>query len=134
MGYVVGDTGAAGVTGEQRRAVLGRCIDANTLQSIMAIAAAWHRQQQWVAGKAELLPVWEDSGELEQAVGLQQSASMALSRMGAGSPAAQPCEVTTEQYLIGIAVAAVAEAQEADSSDIWQDQLADPAVSERTDL
>jgi hypothetical protein len=58
MGYVVGDTGAAGVTGEQRRAVLGRCIDANTLQSIMAIAAAWHRQQQWVAGKAELLPVW----------------------------------------------------------------------------
>jgi hypothetical protein len=132
MGYVVGDTGAAGVTGEQRRAVLGRCIDANTLQSIMAIAAAWHRQQQWVAGKAELLPVWEDSGELEQAVGLQQSASMALSRMGAGSPAAQPCEVSTEQYLIGLAVAAVAEAQEADSSDIWQDQQTLQYLREQT--
>ena len=43
MGSMVGDTGRAGaegITGEQRQEILGRCIDANTLQSLMAIAAA----------------------------------------------------------------------------------------------
>ena len=65
-------------------------------------------------------------------MGLQQSASMALSRMGADSTAAQPCEVSTEQYLIGLAVAAVAEAQEADSSDIWQDQQTLQYLREQT--
>eukprot|EP00775_Hariotina_reticulata_P009856 gene9856-biopygen11780 len=41
LGYLPGSTAAEGVTEQQRCAVLGQCIDANTLQCIMAISAAW---------------------------------------------------------------------------------------------
>ena len=122
MGYVAGDTKADGLTELQRREVLGKCIDANTLQSIMAIAAAWHRRQQWVPGRAELLPACT-ARVLEEAVGVHQSAAQALS-LGADLTASHQCEVTIEQYLVGLAVAAVAEAREGDPSDIWQDEQA----------
>lgn len=42
LGYNLGDTAAPGVTEDQRRAVLGKCIDANTLQALFGTAEAWH--------------------------------------------------------------------------------------------
>jgi len=41
LGYPPESTAAPGVTEQQRRAILGRCIDANTAQAILAIAIAW---------------------------------------------------------------------------------------------
>lgn len=44
MGYMLGDTAAPGVTAQQRCAVLGRAIDANSLQYLFGIAWAWYRR------------------------------------------------------------------------------------------
>jgi hypothetical protein len=41
LGYVPEDTAAEGVTEQERRQVLGRCMDANTLQSLFGICEAW---------------------------------------------------------------------------------------------
>lgn len=45
LGYTLaaGDTAAAGVTEQQRRTALGNCMDANTLQTLFAVAAALQR-------------------------------------------------------------------------------------------
>ena len=53
MGYTPGDTQAPGVSEQQRREILGRCIEAHVLQAIMAIAAAWYRQDCWRPGKQQ---------------------------------------------------------------------------------
>ena len=50
MGYQTGATAAPGVTERQRRESLGRCIDANTLQTIFAIGVAWGTQSARAAG------------------------------------------------------------------------------------
>jgi hypothetical protein len=41
LGYTQNDTAAAGVTEAERRQVLGRCMDANTLQALFGICEAW---------------------------------------------------------------------------------------------
>ena len=50
MGYQQGTTAAPGVSEQQRRAVMGRCMDANVMQALCAISAAWFRQQHWAKG------------------------------------------------------------------------------------
>lgn len=42
MGYVPDDTAAEGVSELERRQLLGRCMDANTLQALFGICEAWH--------------------------------------------------------------------------------------------
>jgi hypothetical protein len=147
MGYVRGDTGAPGVTEQQRREVLGRCIDANVLQSIVAVGAAWHRHHSWSSSspspiaavsmavhEQQLCPDRESAflaaaaeyGPERTCRSLQTlySAATAVSQLAAGdttSPEAGPC---LEQYLVTLAVAAVAEATERDSPDIWLDKEA----------
>jgi hypothetical protein len=44
MGYHTGATAAPGVSERQRRESLGKCIDADTLQTIFAIGVAWGTQ------------------------------------------------------------------------------------------
>jgi hypothetical protein len=124
MGYIRGDTQAPGVTERQRREVLGRCIDANVLQSIMAIAAAWFRQQHWAAGQPEVTAAVPGSyaQHLEQQLGSAQTASAAFSQLPSGDTTASAVPgPALEQYLITLAVAAVAEAQEGTALDIWKD-------------
>jgi hypothetical protein len=93
------------------------------LQAILAIAAAWHRQTHWGAGQPELIAATalEHYSELEHRLGVQQSAAAALSQMPTDDCSLPLQEPSLEQYLVGLAVAAVAEAQEPDASDIWQD-------------
>ena len=121
MGYLEGDTAAPGVTEQQRRAVLGRCIDANVMQSIMAIAAAWYRQQQWKAGKAHACVACAD-------VQQQQLSHDSCCEHALGAFALM-CETEQElqephvgQYLATLAVAAVVDAAEKGSPDIWSDE------------
>ena len=121
MGYIEGDTEAPGVSEQQRRAVLGRCIDANVMQSILAIAAAWHRQQQWQAGRAHACTVCVEDDQGQSAAGaIGCSGTAALALM---------CEAELElqephvgQYLATLAVAAVVNAAEKGSPDIWDDE------------
>lgn len=47
LGYTSGDTAAEGVTELQRCQLLGRCMDANCMQALFAIAEAWHLYMQW---------------------------------------------------------------------------------------
>jgi hypothetical protein len=46
MGYATSSTAAPGVSEARRREVLGRCMDANCLQSILAIGMAWGATRQ----------------------------------------------------------------------------------------
>jgi hypothetical protein len=56
MGYAMGDTAAAGVTELPRRQVLGRCMDANTMQALLGIAEAWHDLSEAAVCKSPMLP------------------------------------------------------------------------------
>jgi hypothetical protein len=53
MGYIPNTTAAAGVTEMQRRELLGRCIDMNTLSHLFAMASALHNKRQWITGQQE---------------------------------------------------------------------------------
>jgi hypothetical protein len=54
MGYSVGSTAALGVTERDRRAAMGRYMDMNVLQSILAISFAWFRNDHWVSTSAQV--------------------------------------------------------------------------------
>jgi hypothetical protein len=124
MGYEAGDTRAKGVTEQQRREVLGRCIDANVLQSVVAVAAAWHRQLHWGTRQPEVLAATplDQGSPWAQLLGGVATAASAVSQLPAEAGSQGPWGPSLEQYLVNLAVAAVAEAQEADSSDIWEDR------------
>ena len=55
MGYLQGSTAAYNVTEIQRRAVMGRCMDMNVMQSILAIAFAWFRHIHWAPAAASAI-------------------------------------------------------------------------------
>jgi hypothetical protein len=42
LGYAANDTAAEGISELERRQVLGRCMDANTVQALFGICEAWH--------------------------------------------------------------------------------------------
>jgi hypothetical protein len=44
LGYLAGDTAAPGVTEQQRCEALGRCMDANAMQYLYALSAAWYER------------------------------------------------------------------------------------------
>jgi hypothetical protein len=118
LGYETNDTAAAGVTERQRREVLGKCIDANVLQSIMAIAAAWHRLLCWRAGKEQVVVTvseedcrWE--APQDGAVHCCLAASCRIQE--------ELLDPSLEQHLVSTAMAAVAESEERGSLDIWAD-------------
>ena len=119
MGYYRDDTAAPGLTDDQRREVLGRCIDSNVLQAIMAIAAAWHRRQANTVGYPEVIAT-----NLEHCIDTEFSNITAATMVLAESPNITdglhdcPC---LEHYLVSMAVASAAEAQEGSNTDIWQD-------------
>jgi len=130
MGYDRGSTRAPGITEQQRRGVLGRCIDANVLQSIMAIAAAWHRRGSWQVGVPGVVAAaarvqgreGEQGRELERQGEWEAAAAAAVGLMvQLAEPAAEEGYPNLEQYLVGVAVAALADAAEQGSPDIWLD-------------
>ena len=122
MGYRAGDTGAVGVTEQLRRSVLGKCIDMNTLQSIVAIAVAWDHRQRWVRGQPEMLAAAFMGVQQLRAVGeCHHAAAAAISFMPIAADIAAISGPGLEQYLALVAVAAVAEAQEPNLQDIWAD-------------
>jgi len=120
MGYRDGDTEAPGVTEQQRRSALGRCMDANNLQAIMAIAAAWHRRQHWCKSQQQVAidlaalglggDSVDDSADVELAGGVS-----ALVAIQAGLQRAQ-------WPLQQLAVACAAERVDKGGRDIWLDE------------
>jgi hypothetical protein len=46
LGYAADDTAADGISELERRQVLGRCMDANTVQALFGICEAWHDAAQ----------------------------------------------------------------------------------------
>jgi hypothetical protein len=115
LGYNMGDTQAPGVTEQQRCTVLGRCIDANVLQSVVAVAAAWYRKLHW--GQEPVGMVIDSTSGW---VHFQDEAVAALAVDHGGEAA--PVEPTLEQYLVALAAAAATESQEKGLPDIWKDQ------------
>ena len=67
LGYAAGTTAAEGVTEQQRNEVLGQCIDANALQCIMAVCAAWWFTFEGHQAAADSSKEEEDSSQLSQA-------------------------------------------------------------------
>jgi transposase InsO family protein len=57
LGYATGSTAAPGVTEQQRREALGRCIDANCLSSILAVSLAWGAGQATRSAAQQQLPL-----------------------------------------------------------------------------
>ena len=116
MGYGAESTAAPGVSEQQRRSALGRCMDANTMQCIMAIASAW-----WFKSTT---PVQQLANQMmptcPECAGCNHSAAMAMLQ-----PAVQrSCDFQLQQ-----AVAATASAQDnatgtAANTDIWSDDVA----------
>ena len=107
MGYSKGDTAAPGVTEQQRMAVLGRCIDANAVQSILAVAAAWYRHQQWRSG-VEQKRVPGFLPETQQHISSSETVALATMQLAEQ----ELLEPSLGRYLAAMAVAAVAEAGE----------------------
>eukprot|EP00775_Hariotina_reticulata_P015084 gene15084-biopygen1096 len=111
LGYLPGSTAAEGVTEQQRCAVLGQCIDANTLQCIMAISAAW----------------WFSFSSHQAA-----SAAAAATKVAAAAQLSDGSSINIPSYsdLCDMFVAAAAQetilAGEAGSKEIWTDH---PALS-----
>jgi len=121
MGYTPGDTQAPGVSEQQRREILGRCIDAHVLEAILAIAAAWYRQDCWRPGKQQQFLAVSDI-ELPRS---KQAGSWVAAALAATTECQQEQqEPHLGQFLVGMAVAAVADAAEAGQPDIWNDQAA----------
>ena len=108
MGYIKGDTRAPGLTNRHRCGMLGRCIDMNTLQSLLAIAAAWHGPLFRPPGQPALLAATCIS-EPPTSVGPSQPA------------AADSLEPSLERYLVNLAVAAAAQVEDSGMPDIWDD-------------
>jgi hypothetical protein len=54
MGYPLGATAAPGVPESERRAAMGRCMDMNVMQALMAISFAWFRAHHWVSSPVQL--------------------------------------------------------------------------------
>jgi len=118
LGYETGDTDAAGLTEQQRRGVLGRCIDANVAQSIMAIAAAWHRLLCWRTGKEQVVvAVQEEADRWTEPPSCTVHSCLASS----GEVKEELLDPSLEQHLASSAIAAVAESEERGSPDIWAD-------------
>ena len=120
LGYVKDDTAAPGITHDQRREVLGRCIDANVLQSIVAIAVAWHRRD--VTGKPETVAAQLKGADTGPPT--ITAATLALTVLPTDLSSMDLMTSSLEQYLVGMAVAAVAETQEHSNTDIWKDEQA----------
>jgi len=93
LGYVPGDTAAAGVTEQERRKVLGQCMDANTTRALFGICEAWRDVQEreaerlgtyterpaaLVATKGPLQPNASDVG----AAGVAGALTLAAGRVG----------------------------------------------------
>lgn len=120
LGYLPGATAAPSLSEQERRALLGQCIDANALQGLMAICQAWwsaqERQQQCTS-----------SSNPGQWGGAMRAAA---AQVAAGSPSAQPSQqqATGSMHAMLQAIHIAAAAQEVlsaggTSSDIWLDQL-----------
>lgn len=117
MGYDQGTTAAPNVAETQRRAVLGRCMDMNVMQSIYAIAHAWFRSQHWTACANQLtikLPVFPN----ESAGSPSQGIASCLT-MGRGSYAVY------QAYLHNVVLQVTAESSETVGAksvpDVWDD-------------
>ena len=54
MGYTRGATAAPNVSEAERRAAMGRCMDMNVLQSILAISYAWFRRTHWAVAHKQM--------------------------------------------------------------------------------
>jgi hypothetical protein len=124
LGYLPGSTAAEGITEEQRRQVLGQCLDANTLQVVMAATKA----------------LWLNTFLTADAPALHCLASITggAGLIGGSTPGSQPQQVDSTQaqdgdiespsfsYICALA-AATSLQEEAQSgtrqgNDIWSDQ------------
>ena len=119
MGYYRDDTAAPGLTDDQRREVLGRCIDSNVLQSILAIAAAWHRRDCNAPGHSPVVGVdLQDNHSTTLPYATAATVALTLYPTNDGD---QDCNISLEQYLVAMAVASAAGSREASMTHIWQD-------------
>ena len=133
MGYASGSTAAPGVTHAVRRAVMGRCMDANTLQCIYAIAAAWYRTEHWVKRAGQLVISIASSHAVPQA----GSGERGREREGVGLAHCLAVACSSSTGSVGrlaekeVVLAAAADAEEkalsqnstrAVSGDVWEDK------------
>ena len=75
MGYTQGTTSIPSITEAKRRAVMGRCMDMNVMQSILAISFAWFRRTHWVASPTQVKVDLPRQSEQPAMGGLQGLAS-----------------------------------------------------------
>jgi len=121
MGYSVGTTAAPGVSSQQRRQLMGRCMDANNLQAIYAVAAAWYRHQHWT----KATPQFQIS--INTTVAASKSETDLSSKGIAASLTLGPVGYETlTSTLSNVVMAAVAEQLDYKSpkpiADVWEDE------------
>lgn len=119
MGYSQGTTAAPSVSEQQRRAMMGNCMDANTLQAIYAIAAAWYRQQHW-----SKTPV-----QVSIQVAEQSTPSPSADQQGIAACLTSGCSLLEDAQLnvaqiVFTSLAEVSDQQAADRAvtDVWEDK------------
>jgi len=122
MGYATGTTAAADVTEQQRRTLMGRCMDANVLQSLYAISLAWYRLQHWAKAPLQLnvatyntvLPKSDDCAQ-----------DHGVAACFAALPSSTGAAYTTIRQVILTTTAEVSDQQQLPSRqalDVWEDE------------
>jgi hypothetical protein len=117
LGYMAGDTAASAVRQQQRCTVLGRAIDANSIQYLLGIAWAWYRRGvNEGAVPAHVLPTPHQSLS-EAAVAAEYGLAAALAAAAIPNPAEQLA------FSLQLSTAAAGAEGDAGSTDIWDDSV-----------